>query len=141
LQGELGICDSRSSRFFRPHDAFGVEFSDALLAKTHFLEYLSCVLAQQRSRPSRYNLGIAKAYVVPGQPLPSDHRMLVHDNHVIGRSVWVVEEKLAVSFYCRRAWDTGLLQARQTLCQAQASKALRQGRRWWGINRVACGCG
>ena len=125
----MGICDSCSSRFLRPHYALGVEFSDTLLGITHFLEYLSCVLAQQRGRPSWYSLGIAKAYVVPCQLLSSDHRMLVYDNHIIGRSMWVVEEKFAVSFYRWCARDTSLLQVRQTLCQTQASKALRQGLR------------
>jgi hypothetical protein len=66
---------------------------------------------------------------VPGQLLPSDHGMLVEANHIIGRSVWVAEEQLAVSFDRWCAWDTGLLQACQTVCQAQAGKALRQGLR------------
>jgi hypothetical protein len=35
-----------SGRFFGPHHPFRVEFSDALLRKTHFLEYLPRVLAQ-----------------------------------------------------------------------------------------------
>ena len=73
----MGICDSCSSRIFCPHYALGVELSNTLLGITHFLEYLSCVLAQQRSRPTWYGLGITKAYVVPCQLLPSDHRMLV----------------------------------------------------------------
>src|SRR5262249_7176881 len=41
----------------------------------------------------------------------------------------IIEENFTVSCHCRCARDPCLLQARQTLCQRQASKALREGLR------------
>src|SRR5215467_13946319 len=38
----------------------------------------------------------------------------------------IIEENFTVSCHCRRARDPYLLQARQTLCQRQASKVLRE---------------
>src|SRR6185503_13566839 len=65
--------------------------------------------------------------------------MLVYDNHIIGRSMRVVEEELAVSFHRRCTRDTCHLQARQTLCQRQTSKALREGLGQRSLGGVAAG--
>ena len=113
----------------RSYYAFRIDFSDTLLSKADFSEYLPRVLTQQWGWTAWHNLGISKAYIVPRQPQPSYHRMLMYDNHIIGRSVRIVEEEFAVSCqrWCTR--DTRLLQARQTLCQRQASKVLREGLR------------
>src|SRR5262249_46391899 len=94
-----------------------------------FLEDLTRVLTQQRGRPAGDDLGMAEAYVVPGQPQPPYNGMLVHDNHIIGHSMWVVEKQLAVSLHRRRTRDSCLLQARQTLGQRQARKAPGEGLR------------
>ena len=63
--------------------------------------------------------------------------MLVYDNHIIGRRMRIIEEDLAVSFHCWCARDTCLLQACQTLCQRQASKALHEGLGQRRLSRVA----
>ena len=125
--GTVSGQDLHSHWCLSPHYAFCVEFSDPLFGKAHFLEYLPRVLAQQRGRPTWHDLSIPKAYVVPRQPQPSYHRMLVYDKHIIGRGVRIIEEEFTVSFHCRCTRDTCLLQARQTLCQRQASKTLREG--------------
>jgi hypothetical protein len=65
--------------------------------------------------------------------------MLVYDNHIIGLGMRGIEENLAVSFYCRCARDPCLLQARQALCQRQASKALREGLRERCLGWMAAG--
>ena len=91
--GTVSGQDLHSHRFLCPYYAFRVEFSDTLLGKAHFLEYLPRVLAQQRGRPAWHDLGIPKAYIVPRQPQPSYHRMLVYDNHIIGRGMRIVEEE------------------------------------------------
>ena len=127
----LGVIrgqNSHSHRFLGPYYLFHIKLSDTLLAKAHYLEDLPRVLSEQRSRPAWYDLGIPKAYVVPCQPQPSDHRMLVYDHHIIGRSVRIVKEDLAVSFHCRCAWDPCLLQARQILCSVRPAK--RCARAW-----------
>src|SRR5215470_4774747 len=55
--------------------------------------------------------------------------MLVYAHHIMGRGMRIIEENFTVSCHCRGARDSCLLQARQTLCQRQASKALRKGLR------------
>ena len=97
------------------------------------------MLAQQRGRSAWYDLGTPKAYIVPRQPQPSYHRMLMRDNHIIGRSMRIIEEELAVSCHRRCARDPCLLQARQTLCQRQASTALRKGLGQRRLGWVAAG--
>ena len=57
----------------------------------------------------------------------------------LGHGMRVVEEEITVSCHRRCARDTCLLQVRQTLCQCQASKALRQSLGQRRLGRMAAG--
>ena len=72
-----GSQDLHSHRFLGPHYAFRVELGNTLLGKAHFPEDLPRVLAQQRSRPAWHDLGVPKAYIVPGHAQLSQNGMLV----------------------------------------------------------------
>src|SRR5262249_31639758 len=58
-------------------------------------------------------------------------------DHIVGRGVQIIEENLAVSRHRRGTRDTSLVQARQTLVQAQNGKALGQGVGQRRLDRMA----
>ena len=66
--GTVSGQDLHSRRFLGLHYALCIEFSNTLLGKAHFLEYLPRVLAQQWSRSAWHDQGIPKTDIVPRQP-------------------------------------------------------------------------
>lgn len=74
-----------------------VQFGNFCLGESQFLQQIPIVLAQKRRRDAFDHLGIAESDIVAGDAQLSDFGMLMRDDHIVGRGMWVVEEEMTIS--------------------------------------------